>query len=182
MIAPTPDAMGSAVAGGRAFFGGGWTGGPGLALQASDRVDIFNAGPIVMNYCGPAVPNSSGASATIRAETGPPGPVLLLVAENLPQNQLGIFLAGQTQGMLQPPLSNGVVCLAGNIGRFNEPQQVGQSGAQGRFELDVDLSNIPVNPPTAVVPGDTWHFQAWFRDLDPGPTSNFTDGVSVTLF
>jgi hypothetical protein len=29
--------------------------------------------------------------------------------------------------------------------------------------------------------GETWSFQAWFRDVNPGVTSNFTDGVAVTL-
>ena len=36
-------------------------------------------------------------------------------------------------------------------------------------------------PPHTVLPGDTWNFQAWFRDMNPGPTSNFTDGVAVTF-
>ncbi len=29
------------------------------------------------------------------------------------------------------------------------------------------------------VGGESWNFQAWFRDKNPGNTSNFTDGVSV---
>ena len=27
--------------------------------------------------------------------------------------------------------------------------------------------------------GDTWNFQAWFRDANPSGTSNFTNGVAV---
>ncbi|MCP4035984.1 MAG: hypothetical protein GY733_03545 [bacterium] len=36
-------------------------------------------------------------------------------------------------------------------------------------------------PRTAVQPGDTWNFQCWYRDNNPGPTSNFTDAVTVVL-
>jgi hypothetical protein len=33
----------------------------------------------------------------------------------------------------------------------------------------------------AVNVGDTWNFQAWYRDSDGmgGATSNFTDGLSI---
>ena len=30
-----------------------------------------------------------------------------------------------------------------------------------------------------VAAGETWNFQAWYRDANPGPTSNFTPSVSV---
>ena len=33
----------------------------------------------------------------------------------------------------------------------------------------------------AVLPGDTWHFQCWYRDANPGVTSNFSDGLSITF-
>ncbi|MFT6833658.1 MAG: hypothetical protein ACJAZN_003843, partial [Planctomycetota bacterium] len=30
--------------------------------------------------------------------------------------------------------------------------------------------------------GETWNFQAWYRDAVSGtPTSNFTDGISILL-
>jgi hypothetical protein len=33
------------------------------------------------------------------------------------------------------------------------------------------------------MPGDTWHFQAWHRDINAlgFATSNFTDGVRVSF-
>ncbi|MCP3916270.1 MAG: hypothetical protein GY711_12005 [bacterium] len=34
---------------------------------------------------------------------------------------------------------------------------------------------------TLFQPGETWNFQCWYRDNNPGPTSNFTDAVSVTF-
>ena len=46
--------------------------------------------------------------------------------------------------------------------------------------LSIDLSAMPMNPPTAVQPGETWNFQAWYRDQVGGqPTSNFTDAVRI---
>ena len=84
----------------------------------------------------------------------------------------------QSQGFLNPPGSQGVICLSGNIGRFNAPSQIIQGPSDS---IQVDLTAIPVNPTTAVQPGETWNFQCWYRDNNPGPTSNFTDAVSVTF-
>ncbi len=61
-----------------------------------------------------------------------------------------------------------------NIGRYN--CCVGQGPS---FTLQLDLTALPVNPPGPVQPGDTWNFQAWYRDV--GNTNNFTDAVSVTF-
>ena len=48
------------------------------------------------------------------------------------------------------------------------------------FSIQVDLTAVPQPTGTvAVQPGDTWNFQAWYRDL--GGTNNFTDAVSVTF-
>ncbi len=73
-----------------------------------------------------------------------------------------------------PPGSSGVICLGTNIGRYN-----GNVGQGPSFSLQVDLTAMPVNPPVAVQPGDSWNFQCWYRDI--GNTNNFTDAVSVTF-
>ena len=78
--------------------------------------------------------------------------------------------------MLHPGGSDGRLCLGGTIGRFNT--QVQNTGADGSFAIWVDLANIPVVPAVAVVPGDTWHYQAWHRD---GPTFNTSQGVEITF-
>ena len=77
-----------------------------------------------------------------------------------------------------PPGSSGVLCLASNIARYNRPGEVVQ-GPVGTLQLD--LGDVPVNPPVAVVPGDTWNFQCWYRDSNPGQTSNLTDAVSIAF-
>jgi len=132
-------------------------------------------GPLGMNYCGPAIPNSTGFPGVISA-TGLPAVVsnsVMLSADQLPPGQFGYFLAGQTQGFFNPPGSSGIICLSGNIGRYNAAADIIQ-GPSGSLALD--LMSIPVNPPTAVIPGDTWFFQCWYRDVG---TSNFTDGLEI---
>ena len=54
-------------------------------------------------------------------------------------------------------------------------------GSGGLLELTLDPTAIPTSPPSSIRPSDTWHFQAAFRDRNPGPTSNFTDAVAVTF-
>ncbi len=132
-------------------------------------------------YCGPAVAHSGGLSAMMRV-VGSDCVVdnnVSLVAESLPVNQFGYFLVSANQGSIQPPMSQGVLCLGSNIGRYSGPGQVGFSGPEGRFSLAVDLTLLPVNPPVPVLPGQTWNFQCWFRDVPN--TNNFTDAVSVVF-
>lgn len=144
-------------------------------------------GPLVpwMNDCGPSVANSTGASA----EIGASGSALVaqntfvLEASSLPPFQFGLFVVSAQQGFVAGAggASNGNLCLGGSIGRFTAPSQIQNSGAAGEFALAVDLNAIPQG--VGVVgtsPGDTWHFQAWFRDV-VGAGSNFTDGLTVTF-
>ena len=73
-----------------------------------------------------------------------------------------------------PPGSSGFICLGGAIGRFNQPGNIGQGPT---FSIQVDLTAVPQpTGPVAVQPGETWNFQAWYRD---GGTNNFTDAVEI---
>ncbi|MCP3918790.1 MAG: hypothetical protein GY711_24855 [bacterium] len=140
---------------------------------------LYSNPPVGTNYCGPAIPNSSGQGATIEGSgSGVAGEVLFLTCTQMPTNTFGYFLAGQTQGFFNPPSSAGFICLNGTIGRFNAPEQIGDSGVNGTIGLAVDTTAIPVSPPVAVMSGETWSFQCWFRDLG-GATSNFSDGLEV---
>ena len=58
------------------------------------------------------------------------------------------------------------------------------SGGTGTASLTLDLANVPTNlGRTAVVAGETWYWQAWYRDVDGGgaPTSNLSSAVGVTF-
>ncbi|MEZ6016214.1 MAG: LamG-like jellyroll fold domain-containing protein [Planctomycetota bacterium] len=144
------------------------------------------AGGVGSTYCGPAVVNSTGASASISAS----GSALVsnndvtLMATGLPTNSFGFFITSMTQGLVpQAGGSQGVLCLGGNIGRFVGAGQIQNSGMTGEIMLALDLTQQPT--PTGIVSvmaGETWNFQGWYRDAIGGNgTSNFTDGLQVNF-
>jgi len=145
-------------------------------------VDIFHFA-MGESYCGPAVPNSSGFPARILAigSDTVASNDLVLEASELPPGQFGFFLNSESAGFTaNPGGSQGNLCLGGSIGRYSRTGEIQNSGANGKFSLVLDLTDTPVpSGSTAILAGETWKFQAWFRDLNPGATSNFTDAVSV---
>ena len=92
----------------------------------------------------------------------------------------GYFLNSQTQGVIiAPGGSNGILCLAGSIGRYNQP---GAAMPGPSFSLTLNLLQTPQpNAFVAIQAGETWNFTAWYRDVNPNATSNFTDAVSITF-
>lgn len=138
------------------------------------------------SYCGPGAVNSTGGPGSIIG-LGSPSVIanqLSLQASGLPAASFGFFLTSQAQALVSMPGgSQGDLCLGGAIGRFVGPGQILNSGAGGSFTLPVDLTQIP--QPTGLVGGavgEVWNFQAWHRDSVAGSaTSNFTDGVEITL-
>ena len=79
------------------------------------------------------------------------------------------------------PVGDGNLCLNGQIGRYQDLSQIWQADPMGEAGLVIDLQTIP-QPMSieTVMPGETWSWQAWHRDVNPmGPTSNFTNGVAI---
>lgn len=158
------------------------------ALDAIAISTVGCGGGFGTNYCGPAVVNStgqpgviSGAGSLVAADND-----LTLFADQLPLNQFGIFITAPTQGFTaNPGGSDGNLCLGANIGRYNSASGYGvlNSGAGGSFNLSADLTNTPTpSGPISVMSGETHNFQGWYRDTSGGlPTSNFTDGLSLTF-
>jgi hypothetical protein len=98
----------------------------------------------------------------------------------MPNNQFGYCLAARD--MRAPlPLGQGNLCLDGDIARLIGPGQPGaqNSGMTGMFSVTVNAANVPTNPNRAILPGDTWYFQTWYRDH---PNSNLSDACCVTFF
>lgn len=131
--------------------------------------------------CRPTAPNSVGGHPAIVA-TGSAvagGNPLNLAVGCLPPNQFGYFIVSQSTGtVVGPGGSQGTLCLAGAIGRFNA--QIQNSGTGGALDIDVDTNQLPQpSGPVVVQPGETWHFQCWYRDNNPGATSNFSGLASV---
>ncbi|QDV09368.1 hypothetical protein Poly30_49260 [Planctomycetes bacterium Poly30] len=128
--------------------------------------------------------NSTGQPALLEADgsSSVGDNDVTLLASQLPQSSFGFFIVSQTQGFVMNPAgSAGNLCILGSIGRYVGAGQIQQSGATGSFSLAIDLAAIP--QPTgavAVIAGDTWNFQTWFRDSVGGSaTSNFSNGLQV---
>lgn len=104
---------------------------------------------------------------------------LTLFAQAMPPNQFGYFLNSQVQAFIPGAGgSQGNLCLGGAIGRYNT--KVFTTGATGTGILTLDLPNTPTPAgSTAITAGQTWNFQAWYRDTNPFPTSNFTEAIAV---
>ncbi|MEM9801805.1 MAG: right-handed parallel beta-helix repeat-containing protein [Planctomycetota bacterium] len=156
--------------------------GPGPAIDIGAYEFTTTIGQV---YCQ-SVANSSGVPGRIdaRGSLDAAANDVTLVASSLPQSAFGFFLASRQRDFVPVPGgSTGNLCLGGSIGRYVGPGQVQNTGATGRFELTIDLNSVPQPMgPVAAQAGESWAFQAWHRDAVVGiPTSNFTDGVRITL-
>ncbi|MEM8709409.1 MAG: choice-of-anchor B family protein [Planctomycetota bacterium] len=156
-----------------------------IVEAAIDEFRILDAAcdePVGTAYCT-ATPNSSGAPGAVVGSGSDFLSLndLELTATSLPPSQTGFFIVSREQSFVAGiGGGDGNLCIGANIGRYLG--QVANSGAAGEIRLVVDATAIP--QPTATVgtlPGDTWNFQCWHRDANPGPTSNLTNGYSVTF-
>lgn len=105
-----------------------------------------------------------------------------LQLRRLDPGTLAMFLTSQAPGFVtHPGGSLGTLCLGGNVGRFNRPGEAQFAGAHGTVTLDVDLGEIPQSlAPRNVIAGETWRFQAWYRDSVNGiATSNLSGSLAV---
>ena len=136
--------------------------------------------------CTASAPNSTGLPGTLvlRGSNTIAEGAMELEASNLPPQSFGFFIASSAAGFAaRPGGSQGDLCLGGSIGRFVGPGQIQQASASGQITLTVGPGSLPsplgpVSPP----PGERWYFQAWHRDANPGPASNFTGSATVRIY
>ena len=132
-------------------------------------------------YCTSA-PNSTGQVGTITPLGTPDqsAQLLGLRAEGLPPGQWCHFLLSQATANL-PGFSGsqGTLCVGAPIVRLNRPAygEIGQTSPAGTFEVSLDVFDLPQG--VTIGQGSTWHFQLWYRDLNPGTTSNTSSAVRV---
>ncbi len=133
-----------------------------------------------VNYCGPAIPNSTGQSARINASgSAVAGPEpLVMTAWNMPSNVFGYIIGSPISANVLPSGTNGRICVGNPLSRFNGGGLIQSTGTAGTFDVPINTESIPSpsGGTTALTTGQTFHFQAWFRD---GNSSNLTDGVEV---
>lgn len=133
--------------------------------------------------CAPAAPNSSGTFASLAASgsTVAADGSLVLEAGFLPPGEFVLPLVGSDPAFFtNPGGSQGNLCLGVSIGRFLNALVA--ADANGRVTVPVDLAAVPQpTGPVAVAAGQTWYFQVWYRDRNPGVTSNYTTSLAVTF-
>ncbi len=159
------------------------------ASQNDERLawhrNLTNAS-IGSQVCGPANPNSTGRSGRIAAygsAMAADGDLTLRVLEVTP-GAVTLFLVGSQEGFLPGAGgSEGNLCLAGTLGRFQRPGELDSVNADGTRSIPVRVDSLP--QPSGFVPilaGQTWTFQAWHRDVVGGvATSNFTSAVTIAF-
>ena len=150
--------------------------------STTNVVDVLRVAPLGSPYCTPANGNSTGQSATLNAFGSPAAheDLVTLTAAGLPAGMPSLLLTSQTQGFVPNVAgSQGNLCLGGQIARFIS--DLTTANGQGEAYFDPVLSAIPIGGGYQVQAGETWNFQVWYRDLNPGTTSNLTDGLSLAF-
>lgn len=135
------------------------------------------SGGSISNYCTVNANSASVSGAAISASGTPNVSAndLAFQVTSMPFNQVGYFLMSQNQGFVANfSGSQGNLCLGSGILRFSN--NVLNSGPFGFVQFAVDNTNLPAG---VFLPGDSWNFQMWFRDNNPGNTSNTTAGINV---
>ncbi len=154
--------------------------------------------PTGVIFCDPAAANSTGSAAVLSAFFGSGvGSDLHLEMVNGPPMEFGYFLVGTSIQDPGIPVGNGTLCLdpANPLGRYNvfgtDRYSLGQFDTSGVMQngggtslvgsgFDVP-STLPLPSDPMILSGETWHFQAWYRDTPAGAgASNVPNGVSVT--
>ena len=145
------------------------------------RAELFS--PLGDRYCTLQAPNGTGAHGVLLASGSDvvADDDLTLHAGQLNPFAATLFLVAPSQGLvISPGGAQGNLCLDGGVGRFVDRVRI--ADAFGYTSAPVDLTALPLpSGSSPVAAGETWSFQAWYRDLNPGPTSNYTDALSITF-
>jgi hypothetical protein len=126
------------------------------------------------NYCvtSPNSMNPAGARMTYGGTTFVAENNFIVLAYGLPPQKPGIFFYGQNQTSV--PFGNGTRCVANPF--FRLPIRI--SNSFGDLEFDLDLNALPAGG--QISGGQTWNFQAYYRDPAAGGANfNATDGLNT---
>jgi len=156
---------------------------PGSGLSATLSLDGDATGtyscPAPLNYCA-SNPNSTGlpAAFSVLGSTRLQDNALQFEVVDLPANKFGYFLMSDSEGNI-PGFggSQGVLCLGSPLIRF--AGNVLQSGAAGVMTFSPDVDALPGSATFGI--GERWNFQCWYRDTNPGSTSNTSNALGIVF-
>ena len=145
----------------------------GIATGASFAFELPKGN---VGCLGPA--NSTGQPGGLRitGNRNLAAGILTARGKGMPIGQAALLLGSRQSGFIATPGGSlGNLCLGGRIGRLG----VAVADQRGRLELHLNPSALAMNPPVPILPGETWHFQLWYRDQHIGATSNLTNSIVV---
>ena len=143
-----------------------------LLLQELENAD--KVGVLAMKVAELQAANSVGSGATIGTSgtQSVSAADLVLTADGLPPNELGLFFYGS--GQVQLAMGNGFRC----VNRISRLPVLSIDGA-GLAQHSVDYDDPP-GPALRILPGSSWNFQFWYRDPSGGGAGfNQTNGIEV---
>lgn len=156
------------------FTGGGTSYGTALAspsLQAAlanpqGSCNDFACGRVGSAYC-----TSNGANISASGSSRLSVNNLLLTARGLPPKTMGVFIYARGQQSI--PFGQGTLCVGPAPIYRIQPALTASVG--GTLDKPVNYATLPAAG--KILPGETWYFQAWFRDGKGA--SDLTDAVQI---
>lgn len=169
---------------------------PGITVNSASGSIVDNqwspASEVGYRFCEPLAPNSAGTNAWIHAigSNDVTANDTTLVITGLPMAGTTAMLVNSRAAWagVSNPASGGVpsdgrICIGGStLGRHGASIYMGTAGT---FSVPLDLAALPhpVSPSSysaAVVAGETWYWQCWYRDSTLGPgRSNFSGAIGI---
>lgn len=153
----------------------------GISLDGgvSLLVSAVSADGRVEDIC-PGVVNSTGVGAdmAVVGSTSVTTADMGLQVTGLPVNTFGLLIMSRIQAFV-PGFggSQGDLCLGEPCYRYFDA--VTNSGPAGEITIFPDFDALP--QAQSFVELETWNFQLWYRDNNPGATSNTSDALAVTF-
>jgi len=135
--------------------------------------------PIATPVCDGAANSAygDGARFEVRGVANSVGGRVGFLGRQFPANTFGLLVASGRPGSLPNPGGAGVLCLGAPQVRI--PGSVRQADLQGQWIVGFDLAAPPIAAALPITAGQRWRFQAWYRDVHPTPTSNFSEAVEI---
>lgn len=146
-------------------------------------LDLFDGRTAVA--CDGGTPNAAGVQATLAVSGSPfAGGTLNVRTSGLqPGGMFGLLVLGDLRTSPTPITGGlGSLCVGGLLGRFNA--QVQTADAAGTQNYVVETASVPTAMGAMpILPGDSWTFQTWHRDVASGgaATSNTSTALEVTF-